>query len=61
MIIGLEYGWGAVSDRPMDWAEFRAARLLLAEGKLGWRVREQERDEDEAWAELKRATRGLPG
>ncbi len=49
------YGWSAVSDEPMDWTEFSIARQLLAEERVGTRVREAEAAEDAAFAAAKAA------
>lgn len=49
MIVGSRFGWGAVSPEPMDWTEYQIAVRLLAEERVGTRVREAEAQEDAAF------------
>ena len=50
MIVGLEFGWSAVSREPMDWADFQLARQLLAEVQVGRKLRSAVAEEDDAFA-----------
>lgn len=53
------FGWAAVADAPMDWSQYSAALQLLAEERVGTRVREAQSAEDAAFAASRRAiTRG---
>lgn len=58
MIVGSVYGWPAVADAPMDWAEFQMARQLLAEERVGRHVRAAGYAEDDEFTAAKRLLRG---
>lgn len=49
MIVARHYGWGAITERPMDYGEFLLALQLLAEERTGSKVREAKRREDSKW------------
>ena len=53
MIVGSEFGWSAVSDEPMTWDDFQIARQLLAEQRVGRRIRQIEAEEDAAFDAVK--------
>ncbi len=48
-VLAARYG-GFAAVRQMSWAEYQAARTLLAEERLGSRVRQAEAAEDVAFA-----------
>ena len=52
------FGWPAVSDRPMDWAEYQAALLLVAEERVGRASRQAGQAEDDEFAQAQRALSG---
>ena len=55
MIVGYHFGWAAVADRPMDWEEFQMARQVLAEERVGTRVRSAQAEEDAEFAAVRDA------
>ena len=55
MIVGYHYGWSAVSDRPMDWEQFQMARQILAEERVGTKLRSAQQDEDSEFAAVRDA------
>lgn len=50
MIVAAQFGWSSVSDVPMDWVQFQRARQLLAEERVGRRLRQVEAAEDQTFA-----------
>jgi hypothetical protein len=55
VIVASQFGWPAVSDRPMDWEQFNRARQLLAEERVGKRLRQVEAAEDDDFAAARAA------
>ena len=55
MIVARHYGWGAVTERPMDYGEFLLALQLLAEERTGTKVRDAKRQEDAQFAKSQEA------
>jgi hypothetical protein len=50
VIVASQFGWSAVSDQPMTWDQFQRARQLLAEERVGKRLRQPAYAEDEDFA-----------
>jgi hypothetical protein len=50
VIVAARFGWSSVSDVPMDWVQFSRARQLLAEERVGRRLRQVEAAEDNDFA-----------
>ncbi len=58
MIVAHQFGWSAVSDAPMDWAEYQLALELLTQERAGRRARQVKAEEDAEFQASRKALRG---